>query len=243
MKRLSTLYYIPLATLLCLTSACKKDFLDRFPQTSVTPEVFFNTEEDLALYMNGLLSLPNRNSYLNDQSTDNAATTAAVEIKNMMTGNPSSQTITGGWSWGRLRDINYFLENYNRAKVADDVKNHYAGLARYYRAIFYSNMVNRYSDVPWYDVTLNPTDEALKNPQNSRTEVMTKVMEDLDFAVKNVRENVPTGTPGKWAVYLMQAKIALHEGTYRKYHDELNLKNTADNFLKIAETATQEIMK
>jgi len=243
MKRLTSLYFIPLAILLCLTLACKKDFLDRFPQTQITPEVFFNTEEDLALYMNGMLNLADRNSYLNDQSTDNAATTAAVEVKTMMTGSPSSQTISGGWSWSRLRDINYFLENYDRAKVSDDIKNHYAGLARYYRAIFYFNMVKRYSDVPWYDKTLNPSDEELNNPQTARAEVMSKVMEDLDFASKNVREDVPTGTPGKWAVYLMQAKIALHEGTYRKYHDELNLKNTADQFLKIAETSAEEVMK
>lgn len=243
MKRFKSIYIIPVATILCFSTACKKDFLDRFPQTQITPEVFFNTEEDLALYMNGMLSLPNRNTYLNDQSTDNAATTAAVEIKSMMTGSPSSQTITGGWSWSRLRDINYFLENYQKAAVSDDIKNHYVGLARYYRAIFYSNMVNRYSDVPWYDKTLNPTDEALKDPAAPRTEVMKKVMEDLDFAVKHVRENVPTGTPGKWAVYFMQAKIALHEGTYRKYHDELNLKNTANEFLQVAITASEEIMK
>lgn len=243
MKRFKSIYIIPVATILCFSAACKKDFLDRFPQTQITPEVFFNTEEDLALYMNGMLSLPNRNTYLNDQSTDNAATTAAVEIKSMMTGSPSSQTITGGWSWSRLRDINYFLENYQKATVSDDIKNHYVGLARYYRAIFYSNMVNRYSDVPWYDKTLNPTDEALKDPAAPRTEVMKKVMEDLDFAVKHVRENVPTGTPGKWTVYFMQAKIALHEGTYRKYHDELNLKNTANEFLQVAATASEEIMK
>ena len=172
MKRFKSIYIIPVATILCFSTACKKDFLDRFPQTQITPEVFFNTEEDLALYMNGMLSLPNRNTYLNDQSTDNAATTAAVEIKSMMTGSPSSQTITGGWSWSRLRDINYFLENYQKANVSDDIKNHYVGLARYYRAIFYSNMVNRYSDVPWYDKTLNPTDEALKDPAAPRTEVM-----------------------------------------------------------------------
>lgn len=242
MKRLSTLYIIPFLLLLCWISACKKGFLDRYPQTAIVPGVFFNSEEDLALYINGLISLPDRSSYLNDQSTDNAATTAAVEVKNMMTGSPSSQTIRAGWSWTRLRDINYFLENYDRAKVSSEIKNHYAGLARYYRAIFYAGMVNRYSDVPWYDKTLNPTDPDLKMAQSPRAEVITKVMEDLDFAVKNVRADVPSGTPGKWAVTLMQAKIALHEGTYRKYHDELNLKNTANDFLKVAETAALAIM-
>lgn len=242
MKLHKNILYISLSGLLLCSGACSDDFLDRNPQTAVTPEVFFNSEEDLALYMYGLLEMPNRNSYLNDQSTDNAATTAAVELKTMMVGNPSSQTITSGWSWSRLRNINYFLENYQKASVTDEVKNHYAGLARYYRAIFYYNMVKRYSDVPWYDKTLNPSDEELKNPQTPRAEVMDHIMEDLAFAAEHVRESVPTGTPGKWVAKLMQAKIALHEGTYRKYHDELNMKTTADQFLKLAEESSLAII-
>ena len=117
-------------------AACKKGELDRFPQTSISPNLFFNTEEDLSLYVNGLLSQPDRN-YLNDQSTDNVATTAAVEVKNIMLGTANAQNITTGWSWSRLRNINYFLENYKKAQVTSAIKNHYAGLARYYRAEFY----------------------------------------------------------------------------------------------------------
>src|SRR5690606_1375209 len=211
-------------------------------QTSITPDVFFNTEEDLSLYINGLLSMPDRGSYLNDQSTDNAATTGAVEVKNIMTGSPSSQTITGGWSWGRLRTINYFLENYQKANVTAETKNHYAGLARYYRARFYHDMVKRYSDVPWYSGTLNPGDEELFKAQDPRALVMDSVMADLEFAVANVRESVPTGTPGKWAVAFMEAKIALHEGTYRKYHPELELQNTADALLQKAAATAEGIV-
>src|SRR5690606_25163115 len=120
-----------------------------------------------------------------------AATTGAVEIKAMMTGTPSSQTITGGWNWERLRDINYFLENYGKAAVSPETKNHYAGLARYYRAIFYFDKVKRYSNVPWYSTTLDPSDEGLFKPQDPRSLVMDSVMADLAFAVANVRESVP----------------------------------------------------
>ncbi len=239
MKRQHILLLIGLAA---TTLSCEKDFLDRYPQTSITPDVFFNTEEDLSLYINGLLSMPDRGSYLNDQSTDNAATTGAVEVKNIMTGSPSSQTITGGWSWGRLRTINYFLENYQKANVTAETKNHYAGLARYYRARFYHDMVKRYSDVPWYSGTLNPGDEELFKAQDPRALVMDSVMADLEFAVANVRESVPTGTPGKWAVAFMEAKIALHEGTYRKYHPELELQNTADALLQKAAATAEGIV-
>jgi len=235
------LYILFIAAVGMLT-ACKKAGLDRFPQTSISPNLFFNTESDLSLYVNGLLSQPDRNTYLNDQSTDNVATTAAVEVKNIMAGNANAQNITTGWSWSRLRNINYFLENYGKAQVSAAVKNHYAGLARYYRAEFYLDKVKRFSDVPWYSGTLEPGDEELYKARDPRTLIADSIMADLDFAYKNVRESVPVGTPGKWAVATLYARAALYEGTYRKYHNELNLSSSANTFLETAARISGEII-
>jgi hypothetical protein len=235
--------HILLLALLTGASACNDDFLEKLPQTSISPEAFFNTEGDLALYVNGLLSLPDMyGTYLNDQSTDNATTTGAVEMKVVMTGSPSSQTVTGGWDWSRLRNINYFLDNYNKANATADVKAHYAGLARYYRAQFYLEKVSRFSDVPWFSKTVNPGDEELYKTQDPRAAVMDSVMADLAFAAANVRESVPSGTPGKWAVMAQYARTALYEGTYRKYHSELNLQATAGKFLETAATVAADVM-
>lgn len=233
-----------LLLLVCLAGlgSCKEEFLDRYPQTDISPELFFKSEEDLALYINGLLSIPGRGEYQADQSSDNTATTAAIEIKNMMTGTPSSQTISGGWSWGRLRDINYFLDNYGKADVGTDVKAHYAGLARYYRAVFYFGMVKRYSDVPWYSHALNPEDEQLYKPRDPRALVVDSIMADLAYAAANVRESVPAGTPDVWAVKLFHARAALHEGTFRKYHPELGLEGSSASFLEIAASVADEII-
>ncbi len=231
-----------LAAIVLTIAACKKGDLDRFPQTSIPAELFFNTESDLALYTNGLLVLPDRSSYLGDQSSDNASTTGAVEVKNVMAGNASASNIDGGWDWQRLRNINYFLDNYQKAAVAGDIKNHYAGVARYYRAQFYFDMVKRFSDVPWYSHTLSTDDADLYKARDPRALVMDSVMADLDFAFKNVKESVPVGTPGKWAVGTLYARIALYEGTYRKYHDELNLAGTANAFLATSAKVAGEMM-
>jgi len=225
-----------------LLASCNDDFLDKYPQTSVAPEEFFKTEEDLELYVNGLITMAGPGNYLDDQSSDNSATTGAVEIKNIMTGTPSSQTITGGWNWGTLRNINYFLDNYTKATGSEEGIAHYVGLARYYRAVFYFGMVRRYSDVPWYETTLNPGDEDLYKPRDSREMVMTKVLEDLDYAMANVRESVPTGTPNVWAVKAFTARVALYEGTYRKYHSELGLEGSSAQLLEKAKNVAQDIM-
>jgi hypothetical protein len=241
-------YIIAFLAVLSVLASCKKDFLDRYPQTSVPPDLFFKSEQDLALYVNGLLVMPSRDdAYYGDQNTDDKATTGYQEINAMMTTAPSAETITTGWSysdWQRLRNINYFLENYDRAAEQQAVKDHYAGLARFYRAMFYMNKVKRYSDVPWYSTSMNPADENLYKSRDSRAVVVDSIMADLEFASTHVRsrENVPAGTPYDMVVKLVQARIALYEGTYRRYHTELKLETTASSFLTIAAEAANDII-
>jgi hypothetical protein len=103
-------------------------------------------------------------------------------------------------------------------------------------------MVQRYSDVPWYDQLLSPTDDDLYKGRDSRETVVEGIMEDLEFANQHVRPNVATGTPGNWAVKAFYARFALYEGTYRKYHEELGLQNTADTFLMKASEISKSII-
>lgn len=236
-------YLLILSAVFIGLGSCKKDFLDLYPQTTISPELFFKSEEDLSLYINGLLNHPGTSAYFGDQNSDNAATTAAIEIKNIMTGTPTAKNTTDHWSWSRLRNINYFLQNYNKAAVAQEVKDHYAGLARYYRALFYASMVKWYSDVPLYTQIIDPNDTAaLFMARTPRAVVMDSVMADLAFAATHVRASVAPGTPGLWAVKTMYARTALYEGTYRKYHPELKLESTANDFLEVAKQQAADIM-
>ena len=103
--------------LVCTVAACNDNFLDVVPETSIGVENFFNTEEDLNIYVNSLYNFPGSGIYYGDGGTDNAATTGNTEIKTMMVSTASSSTITSGWNWGALRSINLFLENFNKASI------------------------------------------------------------------------------------------------------------------------------
>ena len=234
-----------LALILVLFTACNEDFLDRLPETEIGKENFFNTEEDLSIYTNNLYNFPGGGIFTADgySTTDNAANTGETEIKTMMTTDPSSETIVGGWSWGTLRTINFFLENFQKAQIPEEALNHYEGLARFFRARFYVAMVKRYSDVPWYDKVIQTDDEeALFKPRDSRTMVVDNIMADFQFAVDNIRADQPSGAVSKWVAMTYMARFALYEGTYRKYHDELNLQGTADKFLSDAQNLSQQII-
>ncbi len=172
-NKIINIYLLIIALVL---TGCNDGFMDRQPQTEIGTGRFFNTEEDLKMYCYGLYDFPSSWNYVGDGGTDNQATTSNVEVKNMMSSsNPSSATITSGWDWNRLRDINIFLENCGKANVSPDILAHYQGIARFFRAKFYMGMVQRYSDVPWYEKSLSANDPDLYKGRDSREFVIQKI--------------------------------------------------------------------
>lgn len=237
-------YIVGVALAAISLSACKKDFLDRQPQTAIGSEIFFNNEQDLKLYITNLYNFPGVGIFNNDRATDNAATTGNAEIKTMMVGSPSPSTINSGWDWSQLRSVNYFLLNFKKAPLSTDILNHYEGLARFFRARFYVEKVKRYSDVPWYDQPINTDDNALLTKgRDPRALIVDKIMEDFAFAAEHVKESAESGAVNRWIVKAYQANFALYEGTSRQYHSELGLTSTADKYLQLARDVSSDIMK
>lgn len=234
---------LALSATLLLASSCNDSFMDRQPHTEIGVDSYFNTERDLQMYCYGLVNTPGY-SYDSDEGTDDQATTSNVEVKNiMLSPNPTSVTINAGWDWERLYDINFFLANCDRANVTSDVLAHYQGVARFYRAEFYMDKVKTYSDVPWYDKVLTTDDPDLYKARDSRDYVVGKIFEDYRFAAEHVQADQPQGAVNKWIVLSMMARHALYEGTYRKYHDELNLQQTAADYLRMAADAAWQVMQ
>jgi len=224
-----------------LLSACEED-LERLPETSIGKENFFNTEDDLDLFIYGLYDFPGVELYIGDASTDNAATTGNTEIKTMMISEPSAATINQGWNWEQLRDINFFLENFRNADLSEARLNHYEGLARFFRARFYVDKVQRYSDVPWYDeVISSDNEELLFKGRDPRETVVQNIMDDFAFAAQYVDVDAEDGEVNQWVIKTYQARFALYEGTFRKYHPELDLQASADDFLRLAVEVAQDI--
>lgn len=232
-------------TLIAFFSSCNDDFLEKLPETSIGRENFFNTEEDLKLSIFNLYDFPSTGIYTADayNLTDNAWSTGNVELKTIMTTEASSNTINSGWTWNSLRNINFFLENYEKAQISTERLNHYQGLARFFRARFYVSKVKRYSDVPWIEeVVATNNDLVLYAERANRTLVVENLMKDFEFAVQYVDANSEAGAVNKWVVLADYVRFLLYEGTYRKYHTELNLQATANEFLEKAVLYSKQIM-
>ena len=238
-------YKIPLLTVLalCMTN-CDNDFMDRFPETEISPEAFFQTVNDLELYTNTYYS--HLSTYYFDYVSDNYASYSDVHSNNnLIRGNVSSKTVDSWGDWSVLRTYNFFMDNFGRVSGDSEEIAHYVGLTRLQRAVWYYRQVQYYNDVPWYSTALSDSDEdLLYKARDPRTLVVDSIMADLDYAVENMREDLGNRTQfSKWYALAMQARICLHEGTFRKYHDELDLRDSAPLYLRKAVEAASAIME
>lgn len=218
--------------------------MDEIPQASVDKETVFNNESGLETYSYSFYNmLPSvSNGYKKDEMCDYGAVT---NYNDFIRKNAYSAELSSGWDWEDLRNVNYFIENCTSEEVDEEVRNNYIGLARFFRAYFYYNKVVRFGDVPWVDRTLTVDDELLYAPRDSRTVVMDHVLEDLNFACEHIsRESDETGSlVTKWVAYALKSRICLFEGTFRKYHTELGLTDSADEWLREAASAAEVVMK
>lgn len=221
-------YKLIIGSALLITAGCSK-FMDRDTYDSISADKFFETETDLQLYTNGFVQNMTPSATTIGYSDINADY-CALQIPSdlLRTDGNVSPDNQGGWSessWADLRNINYFLTNLPRikGKISGDTYNHYEGVGRFWRALFYFNKVKTFGGVPYYDKVISSTDqEALNKPRDSRELVMDKVLEDLEFAYKNCLATdkfTSSATQiNKWIAAAYTSRVALFEGTYRKYH-------------------------
>ncbi|MDR3194108.1 MAG: RagB/SusD family nutrient uptake outer membrane protein [Tannerella sp.] len=240
----------------CLTgalagwTACNDDFLEKFPETDITAEGFFKTPKDLETYVNGFYNesvLYPRNTYDNEPFSDNVAHLNDMGSSEyaMLKGNFSKEVATG-WDkgdWARLRSINFMLVNSVRATGNEDDIRHWIGTARYFRAMYYIDKITRYSNVPWYNKPLETTDPDVYKPSDPRALVADSIKADLEYASAYIKEDIGNRTAiNRFAALTLLTRFCLYEGTYRKYHAELNLAASANAFLERAVTAAEQVM-
>ncbi len=219
---------------------CNDDFMNRYPETSITEPQFFKTVNDLEIYTNGMYGYMGP-SYWEPGTDDVYYIAQDVDLFELMNGLVSPQN-TSTWSWSNIRNVNFMLARADQATGDEALKNHYIGVARMWRAKLYYDKVKLYNDVPWYDTDISSNDtEALYKTQDPRSMVVDKIIEDLNFAVENIQSGNNKTLVHKDVARMLLASIALHEGTYRKYHDEIGL-NDGDKYLEIAYQTAKTII-
>ncbi|MFN4146291.1 MAG: RagB/SusD family nutrient uptake outer membrane protein [Runella sp.] len=206
-------------------TSCNDAFLERYPLDQITNETFWNTENDLRVYNNGLYDLalnddnvPILHAHTNDafnshwasfwfldEFSDNMAANHARHTQYMQVRsgrhvvppNPGSQWF--GWKgWNFVRACNVGLANYDKANIPQAIKDRYIAEARLFRGWFYADKVQKFGDVPWVERELNIDSPELFAARMPREQAMDKILADLDFASTKLPDNWGDGgAPGR----------------------------------------------
>ena len=239
-------------------TACD-DSLEQNPVATSSREAVFGSANGLALYATSFYNwMPDANNVTQSESMSDYAARRDVpqfirpgvynsRVSDITASGQYEVVALGGdvnWRWNTLRSINYFLANNTDPNVPEAVRNNYNGIARFFRAWFYFEKVKRYGDVPWIDRPLDVTDSALYAGRDSRTVVMDHVLEDLDFAIANITATNEASRTliSKDVALALKSRVALFEGTFRKYHPEFGLQSTADRWLTESANAAKVLM-
>lgn len=222
-----------------LASSCT---MEELPRAKASKAAIFGSTNGLELYTNSFYDLLPGNDtgvFTIDETSDLVAVSS---ISNYLMPGSLTPTTTSGWSWSGLRNINYFIENTEKSDVPG--KEHYLGIARFFRAYFYLDKVQRYGDVPIVTNTIEVADSAtLFDNRDDRFEVMDFVLKDLDYAIENIADkNEPTRTKiTKDVALAYKTRVCLYEASFRKYHTEYGKQSTAGRWYEEVVKAANQL--
>lgn len=261
MKKNIKIYTLGVVSCL-LFFGCKKNLLDRYPLDQITDENYWKTENDLKLYANSLYPKyivgfgtdfadgtvqpygVNVNTLVyGDVISDNAAPLTYSKVgTDEYIGYLSGGSGSGGWNFEGIRQLNFFIDNYKRANLPDNIANKYLGEIYFFKAWDYFNKVKLFGDVSWIQHSLNINSPELFEARAPRAQVMDSVITILNKAIdylpaKGMEES---NRLNKDMALFLKSRIGLFEGTYRKYHAELGLDPGA--FLRYSVEASEALL-
>ena len=199
--------------LLSGTAGCS-DMLDEYPLDAISPETYYNNADELRSATNQFYGMfPGATSGY----TESADVVCIFNLPAEVQGIRTVPTSGGGWNWEYLRAVNFYLSHSVRCDDVD-AREHFDGIARFFRAYFYFEKVKRFGEVPWFDRELSSTDPELFRPRDSRDFIMDKILDDLTYAINNISDKKDLYNVTHWTALALKSRICLFEGTFRKYH-------------------------
>ena len=259
MKKLTYLIF----SIVALTFVSCDNYLDRPTKTQMTDETYWASEQTVRLFVNGAYTnyfvgynsgwstayIPGVRGELSDDATSTGKQSnllLAVPADNWYNSETSSclqRTGASAWNFAWVRKWNLMISRLETmladGLLTDEQYNHWMGVARFFRGYEYSRLVQSFGDVPYYDQVIEFTDLDLQyKARDPRETVMTKVMEDFDFAVTNVRS--ASSEPNRVnndVVAAIASRCMLFEGTWYLYHngDEALAKTFLEKAVEYAE--------
>lgn len=133
------------------------------------------------------------------------------------------------------------MDEVDKSKLNEVDLNHWKGVAYFFRAYNYFDLLRYYGDIKWLEHTAQDTDmEALYGNRTPRIEVAENILRDLKFAVEHIKaEGSGRNTITPDVARALISRFGLFEGTWRKYHK----LSGGDVFLKASYDASAALVE
>jgi len=207
--------YIIFGIFLMLT-ACQE--LELTPETELSDASLWKNSEDYERGANLLYKL------LPEFRTDNDSDIGYSGVNEVSNGTRVTPTISGFYnsSYSNIRRCNFLID---RALANGFENDRYVAEIRFFRAFFYSELVNAYGDVQFYTRTIDPgNNEDLYAARTPRATVVDFILSELNdvASILPLESKIASADKGRIAsgtAVALRARVALFEATWAKYHD------------------------
>lgn len=234
-RRCSLLVLIALGS--CLSSC--DDFLEKEPQSQITPEAYFTEASQLENYTNRMYAdiLPSHSAWSygifgEDNNTDNQT---GVTIADRYTADrwKVQMSENSDWNFEQIYRCNFFFSQTlptfgeelsgSENKIMGDLASvkHFIGEVYFLRAYEYFKRYQLFGDFPIVTEPLSDNKEVLCEAlkRKPRNEVARFILSDLDKAATLLADkDFATTRINKDVALLLKSRVALFEGTWLKYH-------------------------
>lgn len=235
--------YIMLLSLVLTIVACE-DSLNLVPESDLSDGTFWKTSGDFKQAANDFYwDLP-RSSGLTDLISESDFMTDD-QINDVSSGVNVAPTSDNRWrdAYIEIRKYNNLLEKADAYEGEEDLSQ-YVAEAHFFRAYTSFNLVKWYGRYVIIGSVLDVTGEELNVDRNSRDEGIDAIIEDLENAIvglplESAITSVDKGRASVQAAHALLARVALFEGTWQKYRDNIG---RANELLTLAFEHSQAVM-
>ena len=220
-KIINCLVYLPFAFLLC--TACES-WLDVEPSDQFSATSFWRTEEHAKAGLTGCYNAlgpwRNMNNFMefdlitsNSMPYNEANGTHAIGRGTHL---PITPLIVNLWAncYTGIGRTNTFLDNVSRCNMPDGLRNRFIAEAKFLRAFFYFNLVDKFGGVPLIIETPD-ADKHASLPRSSKEAVVEQIVKDLTEAAETPElplsyTGADRGRVTKGAALALKARVLLY---------------------------------
>lgn len=226
--------------IILVTVSCNMN-LDRLPETNLSDQAFWNTEDNFKAACNQLYTFVSGPAIVYDDCRSDFA--SPIALNNISDGSRVTPSTSSDWDtpYKLIFTANKIIEKSDNADFPS--KDRWIAEARFWRAYAYFDLVKKFGNVPLVLKVLDINSPEFTKGRTDREIIVKQIYDDLDFSAANLPTFLQLGQAeygriSKSAALALKSRVGLYIGTHQKYH---NWGDPSTN-LSLAITAAEAVM-